>query len=301
MEHVTGLVAPVVTPMHTDGSVNLEPVGKIVDHLERTGVVGVFICGSTGEGLSLSVEEREETTAAFAEAAKGRLHVIVHVGHNSLTEARRLASHAQELGADAIAACPPSYFKPPTVEILARCCREISDAAPGLPFYYYHIPALSGVHVRVIELLRAAEKLCPALTGVKFTFEDLMDYQQCVEFAGGKYDVLFGRDEILLSALVVGGRGAVGSSYNYAATLYNRIIEAFDRGDLTEARRLQHRAAGLIDIVHRHGGACCHKTMMKRVGIDCGPARLPLTSPGADAEKQLEADLREIGFFEWIA
>ena len=85
----------------------------------------------------------------------------------------------------------------------------IAGAAPDLPLYYYHIPALSGVHILVIDLLRAAERDCPALAGVKFTFEDVMDLSRCVAFADGRYDMLFGRDEMLLSGLVVGVRGAV--------------------------------------------------------------------------------------------
>ena len=300
MEHITGLVAPVVTPMHSDGSLRLELAGQIVNHLERSGVAGVFVCGSTGEGPSLSIAEREDTAEAFAEAARGRLRVIIHVGHNALGEARKLAAHAQKLAADAIAMSPPSYFKPTNAQTVARCIRDVSDAAPELPIYYYHIPVLTGVHVPMIELLRIAQTECPSLAGVKFTLEDVMDLQQCVAFAGGRYDMLFGRDEMLLSALVVGVRGAIGSTYNYAAPLYVRMINAFERGELAEARSLQHSATQLVDVVHRHRGPACHKAMMKFVGIDCGPCRLPLVPLTAEEEKELEADLREIGFFEWI-
>ena len=300
MEHITGLVAPVVTPMHEDGSLKLDLAGQIVDHLDRWGVAGVFVCGSTGEGQSLSVAEREDVAEAYAQAARGRLRVIVHVGHNALGEARKLAGHAQKLAADAIAISPPSYFKPTNAETVARCIRDVSDAAPELPVYYYHIPAMTGVHINVIELLRIAEVECPNLAGVKFTCEDLMDLQLCLEFSGGRYDMLFGRDEMLMSGLAVGVRGAIGSTYNYAAPLYTRIIEAFERGDLEEARRGQLDAARLVTVVRRHGGVSCHKTMMKFVGIDCGPCRLPLVTLTGEEEKQLEADLREVGFFEWF-
>lgn len=300
MEHITGLVAPVVTPMHVDGSLKLELAGRIVDQLDRWGVVGIFVCGSTGEGPSLSLAEREDTAEAFAEAAKGRLRVIIHVGHNALGEARKLAGHAQKLQADAIALTPPSYFKPASADVVARCIRDVAEAASELPVYYYHIPEMTGVHVKVIDLLRVAEAECPQLAGVKFTFEDLADFRQCVEFDRGRYDMLFGRDEKLLSALEVGGRGAVGSTYNYAAPIYTRLINAFEHGDLDEARRLQANAAAMIEVIHRHGGVAAHKTMMKLIGIDCGPCRLPLEGLGPEEEKDLNADLREIGFYGWI-
>lgn len=299
-EHIAGLVAPVHTPMGEDGSLRLERVPGIVDHLERSGVVGLFVCGSTGEGLSLAVDERKDVAARYAEAAAGRLRVIVHVGHNSLAEARKLAAHAQKLDVDAIALSPPNYFKLTSADVAARCLADVSQAAPDLPIYYYHIPVMTGVFIKIIDLLRIAEAECPKLVGVKFTFEDFDDLRSCLAFADGRYDILFGSDEILLSALEVGVRGAIGSSYNYAAPLYLRLIDAFGRGDADEARKLQQRAASLIHIVHRHGGACCHKAMMKQIGIDCGPCRLPLVTLSVDEEKALEADLREIGFFEWI-
>ncbi|HUW58357.1 MAG TPA: dihydrodipicolinate synthase family protein [Planctomycetota bacterium] len=300
MEHIEGLVAPVVTPMHVDGSLNLGLAGQIVDHLERWGVAGIFVCGSTGEGLSLSVAEREDTAEAFAEAVRGRLRVIIHVGHNALGEARKLAGHAQKLHADAIAISPPSYFKPASADVVARCIRDVADAADELPVYYYHIPAMTGVAIRVIDLLRIADDVCPQLTGAKFTFEDLEDFRQCVEFDRGRYDMLFGCDEVLLSALEVGARGAIGSTYNYAAPVYTRLLAAFDGGNLEEARRLQECAASLVEVIHRYGGPSIHKTLMRLIGIDCGPCRLPLVSPSADAERRLEADLRELQFFEWI-
>ncbi|HUU43429.1 MAG TPA: dihydrodipicolinate synthase family protein [Planctomycetota bacterium] len=300
MEHIKGLVAPVHTPMHPDGSLNLELADLIVAHLDRWGVAGIFVCGSTGEGASLSVAEREDTAEAFAEAARDRMRIIIHVGHNALEEARKLAGHAQKLGVDAVAVSPPSYFKPNSAETVARCIRDVAQAAPELPVYYYHIPALTGVHIDVLELLQMADVVCPQLAGVKFTFEDVRDLAQCVAFEGGRYDILFGRDEMLLSALVVGCRGAVGSTYNYAAPVYTRMMAAFDSGDLDEARAMQLRAARLVGVVHRFGGGRAHKAVMNLIGIDCGPCRLPLETLTPDEMRALEADLRAIGFFEWI-
>ena len=301
MEPITGLVAPVHTPMHADGPLKLEVVPKIVDHIQKSGVIGVFVCGSTGEGPSMSVDERKQTAEAYAEANAGRLKLIVHVGHNALIEARALAAHAADIGANAIAMAPPNYFKPRDARSVAMCLKQVSDVAPDLPLYYYHIPAMSGVAINVADLLEVADELCPALAGVKFTFENLQDFIRCLRFADGRFNMLFGRDEMLLSALIAGGRGAVGSTYNYAAPIYTRLIDAFTRGDIETARIEQWRAAEFLSVFRRMDlGVNGHKAMMKLIGIDCGPCRLPVAALTADEDQQLESDLREMGFFEWI-
>src|SRR5207237_7790705 len=141
----------------------------------------------------------------------------------------------------------------------------------------------------------------PTLAGVKFTHENLMDFGRSGEVGGGKYTMLFGRDEILLSGLALGARGAVGSTYNFAAPLYLRIIDAFNRGDLENARRDQSRAMEFINVLDRHGGLAAGKAVMKLIGIDCGPVRLPLRSLSANDEHSLHAQLEQIGFFEYAS
>ena len=296
----TGLIAAVHTPMKEDGSLDLARASGVVDRLERWGVAGIFVCGSTGEGASMTTSERQSTAEAYAESARGRMRVIVHVGHNSLSDARDLAAHAQSIGADAVGMGAPCYFRPASVEVLARCCRAVADAAAGLPFYYYHIPSLTGVRLRMIDFLRVAGELCPPLVGMKYTFEDLSDFQQCVEFAGGRYDMLYGRDEMLLEALAVGCRGAVGSTYNYAAPIYTKLIAAFRRGNLDDARRCQTQACAMIEPLLRYPGIPATKAIMKLTGLDLGPCRLPLQTLTCDQEASLERELRAIGLFDWI-
>jgi N-acetylneuraminate lyase len=135
---------------------------------------------------------------------------------------------------------------------------------------------MSGVTFPMIDFLRAAKDKIPTLAGIKYTFENLMDFGQCVAFEGGRFDMLFGRDEMLLAGLTVGTKGAVGSTYNYAAPIYTALIKAFEAGNLDEARRLQARSYALVEILVRHGGLPAQKAMMRLAGLDCGPCRLPL-------------------------
>ncbi len=153
---ITGLVPAVFTPMHEDGSLNLTMVPVMVEHLLAQGASGLYVNGSTGEGVSLTSSERIAVAEAYVQAAGGRVPVIIQVGHNSLAEARALAAHAQAIGADAISATPPSYFKPGTLDALVDCMAQVSAGAHRLPFYYYHIPSVTGVDLDMVDFLALA-------------------------------------------------------------------------------------------------------------------------------------------------
>ncbi|MSU73441.1 MAG: dihydrodipicolinate synthetase [Opitutus sp.] len=294
-----GLIAAPHTPFGPDGEVALEVIPKIASLLVRNGVKGAFICGTTGEGQSLTISERQRIASAWRKAAPPELKLIVHVGHLSLGESVALARHAQEIGADAIATLAPSFFRPPGVAELIAWCQPIAAAAPKLPFYYYHMPAMTGVNISATDFLTHGDGKIPTLAGVKFTHEDLMDYGRALEVAGGRFTMLFGRDEIILAGLALGSAGAVGSTYNFAAPLYLRLIKAFESGDLAAARADQKKARDFITILHRHGGLGAGKAVMKMLGVDCGPVRLPLRAMTAAQEAQLKADLEGIKFFDY--
>jgi N-acetylneuraminate lyase len=298
---LSGLIAAPFTPFHPNGNLALDVIPALADRLHKTQVSAAFVCGTTGEGSSLTTEERRQVAAAWRAATPPGLKLAVHVGHLSLGDSRVLARHAQDIGADAIAAIAPSFFKPTKAAELVAWCREVASAAPNLPFYYYHMPAMTGVAISVREFLAQADGQIPTLVGVKFTHEDLQDYAAAKACANGRYSMLFGRDEILLSGLELGAPGAVGSTYNYAAPLYHRIMRAFAAGDLESARRDQARAREFIDIMNRLGGLAAGKAIMKLIGLDCGPMRLPLTSLGAPQEAELHRQLNAIGFFDYAS
>lgn len=297
-ERVTGLIAATFTPMHSDGAVNLDPIPAIVEHLIETGVKGLYVNGSTGEGPSLTGSERRAVAEAYVRAVSGRIPVIVHVGHESLAEARELAVHAAEIGATAIAAMPPAYFKCRTLDALVSTLKEIAGASPDLPFFYYHIPALNGYRFSMVELLQTAPAQIPNFAGIKFSDPDLCEYQACVEFDGGRYDILFGVDEMLLGAVAMGSKGAVGSTYNFAAPLYLKAIEAYKQGDGQRAREYQSQVVQLVRTIIAYGAQPALKTVMSFLGFDCGPSRLPLIALSDEEKAALRHDVEALGFPE---
>jgi len=299
---ISGLVAATHTPFHSDGSLNLAIVEKQAEHLIATGVHYAFIGGTTGESSSLTLEERRALAVRWMEITPGSgLNVIVHAGANCLADARDLAAQAQQLGALAISALAPSYFKPGSVAALVGCMAEIAAAAPELPFYYYEIPVLTGITLSPSQFLAAAAERIPNLAGIKFTSSNLMEYQLCRNFREGSFDIPFGFDEMMLGALALGATGAVGSSFNFAAPIYNRLIAAFQKGDLAAARAEQMRSVRVIQLLASRGYMGAAKSVMRMLGVDVGPARLPNGSLSADEAATLRHDLNTLGFFDWVS
>lgn len=292
-----GLVAATFTPLMPDGRVNLEAIEPYAGYLSGQSIAGVFVNGTTGEGMSLTVEERLQLAARWRKALPRRLKLIVHVGHNCLADARAMAQHAEAIGADAVSACSPSFFKPRTIEELVACCAEVAAAAPRLPFYYYHIPVLTGVYLPMTEFLPLARERIPNLRGIKFTDEDLMDFASALQFSAGRLEIFAGRDEMLLSFLELGARAAVGSTYNYLAPAFETLLSAFKRGDLATAQSVQAFVRDLVAVISKHGGVPSQKSIMRWVGIDCGPVRLPLVNLSVEVEARLHAELESHDFF----
>ena len=297
-----GLIAAPFTPMHADRTLNLNAVDHYARWLHSNGVVGAFICGTTGEGTSMTLEERRQVAERWMAAAPAGLRVIVHVGGNCLADCRALAAHAQSTGADSIACLSPFFFRPSGAEGLVDWCEQVAAAAPRLPFYFYHMPSMTGLSVNVCEFLRLASKRIPNLAGVKFTFEDLDDFGRCLELEDGRFDMLFGRDEVLLSALKLGARGAVGSTYNYAAPVFQALIAAYNHGDQSKAADLQALAVRMINALLECGAhpIAAFKWFMNQVAVDCGPVRLPLNDPTPEQVAVLEAKLEASGIFAWL-
>jgi len=300
INHTQGLIAAPFTPMTADGQIDLGRIPPQVEFLCRNGVSGAFVCGTTGEGLSLSTAERIQIAQQWVQAAPKDFRVIVHVGHCSLPECKNLAEEAQRAGAYAIAAMSPLFFRPQSVGMLVEFCREVAAAAPATPFYYYHIPSMTGVDFSMPEFLWAGMPRIPTLAGMKFTHTNLMDYLACLTMDDGKFDLLFGIDEMLLSALTLGAVGAVGTNYNYLAPVFGRMIEAFGRGEFETARLCQQKANAVISLLIKApcGFHVAAKALMRMIGFDCGPSRLPLRNPEPAEYEALQQALHAAGLLE---
>jgi len=300
MEKINGSVVAPFTPLKEDGSLNLEKIPAYADFLLRNKLDGTFVCGSTGEGALLTREERMAVAEAWVQAAGDRLKVIVHTGGTNLSDQQLLAAHAQKIGAFGIAAMAPAFLPPRRNEELVAYCKTIALAAPGLPFYFYHIPVLNGVYMSMLDLLKGVDGAVPNFAGIKYTHDNLYEFDQCKYIAGGKFEMLHGLDETYLSALAFGYSSGIGGTYNHCFPLYREMKEAFAEGDLERCRELQHKSHLFINILGRYrGNIVGGKRIMKFIGLDCGPSRLPLQTISDEEEQAIRSELEAIGFFDF--
>ena len=300
MEKIKGLIDAPFTPFKENGEVNYEPIGAYAGLLAKNGLKGVFINGSSGEGYMLTEEERMKLAEAWVAAAPKDFKVIVHVGSTCVKSSRKLAAHAQEIGAWGIGAMATPFPKINRVEELVKYCEEIAAGAPRLPFYYYHIPAFNNAYLPMPAFLEAVDGRIPNFAGIKYTYESLYEYNQCRLYKGGKFDMLHGQDETILPCLAMGGaQGGIGGTTNYNGRCLVGILEAWEAGDLEKARELQNFSQAVINVIcHYRGNIVGGKRIMKLIGLDLGKNRTPFQNMTDEEERAMKAELEAIGFFD---
>lgn len=303
IKHLSGLIAAPFTPMKKDGALNLAIIPEYYQFLKSNQVTGAFICGSTGEGVSMTATEKMLVAEEWAKATRndGEFKVMTLLGGTSITDCQELALHAQRIGLYGVSFTSPFYFKPANVSMLAKSCMQVAAAVPDMPFYYYHIPVLTGGNFVMIDLLKEIDGKIPNFAGIKYTHEDFMDFLSCTHFENGKYDMLWGRDENMLPALAIGAKGAVGSTFNYAAPLYYKMIDAFDQHDLKKAQQLQQTSIDMISLLGKYGGIATGKAYMKLIGLDCGAFRLPVKNMSESEFESFKKDVASLNFNDFCS
>ncbi len=295
---LTGLIPACHTPFNRAGHLDLSVVPRQAELFRESGTTAVFVAGTTGEWSSLTRDERMALCDRWTEVAGDELRIAVHVGHNCQADAIALASHARESGAAAVAAVAPSYLKPATVADLVAFMEPIAAAASPLPFYYYEIPGMTNVRLSASSFLQLAGRRIPNLRGLKFSHNDLVELQECIAADPANLEVFFGFDEFLLAGLVLGVDGAVGSTYNFAARHYGRLMRAIAAGEMDAARGGQVQAERMIQVLNKHGFLAASKAVMGFIGVDCGPVRPPLRNLTSDELAGLARELERFEVFD---
>ena len=247
----------------------------------------------------LTYDERIALAEKWVSVAPEGFKVIVHVGSTVVKDSNKLARHAQEIGAFGIGAMASPFPKVGHIEELVKYCEEIASGAPQLPFYFYHIPALSGVFLPMLPLLEAVDGRIPNFAGIKYTYESIYEYNQCMLYKGGKFDMLHGQDETILPVLAMGGaQGGIGGTTNYNGRELVGILDAWEKGDLVTAREKQNFSQDVINvIVNYRGNIVGGKRIMKLIGLDLGKNRTPFRNMSDDEEASMKKELEAINFF----
>ena len=298
---IKGLIAAVFTPFTPDGKIHLDLIPEYAQRLKLQGLAGVFVNGSTGEGMMLTIEERNAIIEKWVEFSDENFKIIVHVGSSSVEIAKQLAFHAEKNGVDAVACMAPNFFPSSDINVMVDFCQQVASSAPNTPFYYYHLPISTGSHIKVNQLFKKASAIIPNLAGVKFTYTDYMDMHQCIALENGRFDVLHGHDEILINGLVLGIEGAIGTTFNFIPGVYHEILNAYANQNYDLARSYQFKSIQVVEIMLSHVNAIVGgKAIMNMTGLDFGQCRSPLRNLSTDELKRLRLELENIGFFDSI-
>ncbi len=277
LEKYKGIIPAFYACYEEDGSVSPERTREFTRYLIGKGVKGLYVCGSSGECIYQSKEERKIILENVMQEAKGKITVIAHVGCNNTADSMELAAHAQSVGADAIASIPPIYFHLPDYAI-AEYWNDISSAAPDTDFIIYNIPQLAGVALSM-PLYREMLKN-PRVIGVKNSSMPVQDIQMFKDVRGDECVVFNGPDEQLVSGLAIGADGGIGGTYAAMPELYLKIKELTDIGDIRKARAIQNDANRIIyELCSCHGNMyAVIKEILKEQGLNLGGVRKPLAS-----------------------
>ena len=279
LEKYKGIIPAFYACYDKDGEVSVEGTKQLVEFLIEKGVKGLYVGGSSGECIYLTVEERKKTLEAVMEAAKGRITIIAHVACNNTRESCELARHAESLGVDAIATIPPIYFKLPE-RAIAKYWNDISAAAPNTDYIIYNIPQLAGVSLTLSlfdEMLKN-----PKVVGVKnssMPIQDIQMFKRQAKMRGKDIVIFNGPDEQFVGGRIIGAEGGIGGTYGVMPEVYVKLDELVKNGEFEKARVLQDAANEVTYTMCSAKGnmyAVAKAVLKNRMGVDLGGVREPL-------------------------
>ena len=259
-----------------NGNISTERTKELTRYFIKKGVKGVYVCGSSGECIYQSKEERKQTLEAVMSEAKGKLTVIAHVACNNTADSMELAAHAESLGVDAIASIPPIYFKLPE-HAIAQYWNDISSAAPNTDFVIYNIPQLAGVAL-TMPLFKEMRKN-PCVVAVKNSSMPVQDIQMFKMEGGPDFVVFNGPDEQFISGRAMGADGGIGGTYAVMPELLLKADELLKAGKVKEAAEVQYAVDAIIYAMCACKGnlyAVMKEILRIRENLDIGGVRKPL-------------------------
>lgn len=288
---LNGIFAAPLVPLRSDSSLNLDMVERQAELLLERGAEGFYLCGNTGEGYHLTVDERMTLVQRWRDVIGDRVPLYVHVYSPCLKDACALAAHAQKIGAAAVSSMGPTAASS-DLQAIVNWSATIAAAAPKLPFLHYHFAAFN---IKMTQYCPLAMKRIPNFGGLKYTHADLMDLNMALAILGERGTVYYGFDEMLLYGFISGAHGLIGGSYNLTIPLALSIRQALRDNNVAEAQKTQRKLQEVVSVMHKHGsGIAVLKASMRALGLDCGPARQPAANMSEQAINALVEELEQV-------
>ena len=289
-----GIMPALVTPLNEDETLNADALKRLIEHLLSLGAMGFYIGGATGEGLALRREVREELAECAVKTVAHRVPCIVHIASMNFEEAKVLARHAEKIGAEAVSAVPPLYFKyePDDIYAYYKALASVSS----LPMMAYNTPAagylMDGAFAaRLFEI--------DNVTAVKWTSPRYNEMMRCLSLTHGEMNVINGPDESLLMGLSAGAHGGIGTTYNLMLPTVLAIYNAFQKGELETARKAQYQLTDFIAVLQKHRFTIpAVKAALEMQGFPVGNAAFPQRRFTEKEKKEIYRDFVAAGMAE---
>lgn len=286
---IEGLYAALISPMTEKGELDTAALRKVVQWQLKRGAEGFYVCGSSGEGLLLSLQERKEVLETVLSEVASAVPVIVHTGTIRTADAIELSTHASEAGVAAVSMIPPYYYNFRQDEIIGYY--EDVMRAVDIPVIIYNIPAFTGIAFNKGNSERLLAS--PQLAGIKHTSMNMYDLER-MKVAYPDKTYFNGYDEVFLSGLAAGATSAIGTTVNLFPNLFKDIRSLYLAGDMQKAADVQHTINAAIELFVDVGIFNAVKYAFTLQGIDCGSCRRPFRPLGAEQKQKIEAFLGEM-------
>lgn len=291
MKLMHGVIVAMTTPFDREGKLDVKALEEETEFLIGKGVHCLYPCGTTGEMLLMSVEERKLVAETVVKKAAGRCIVYIHTGAVALQDTIALSQHAAQIGADGIGVVTPAFFHL-SERAMVEFYQTVAGSVPAdFPIYLYNIPQCStnDITPAVCEQVR---KTCPNVVGIKYSFNDSARILEYLKTGGYDFSVLVGPDKLFLPYMLIGCQGTVSGTAAVFPEPFVAIYNAYQQGDYEKALRLQRQANELIDILKGGSDMSYFKEGQKLRGLNGGFMRRPLLDMTEQERQALEEQLR---------
>ena len=296
MQKLYGTVVPIVTPLTDEDTIDVESLKNLVDYVIDGGLQCLYPCGTTGEMMYLTVEERKLVAEVTVAQAAKRVPVFVHVGAWNLKDTIELAQHAEKIGADGIGVVTPAFYKLSDQGLIDFYVAVANSVYKDFPVYMYAIPqnAINDVNAAVCE---AVAKQCPNVLGIKYSYPDFTKLQQFLMVNDEKFSVLVGPDHLFEALCAVGGDGVVSGNAMIVREHYAAIWDAVQKKDYDLATKLQRRTNVLNATMCAINNIAAYKVILKEEGIiKTSNMRRPMENLTPEQEKALLDEMNRLDY-----
>ena len=291
----SGAWPALVSPVKPDGEVNVKVTRELTTYLLEKDIGGLYLCGSTGEGIYMSVQDRKSLTEVVMAEVGGRVPIIVHVGSVASRDAVELARHARDVGADGVASILPPMNR--SLDHIYLHYETIAASVPDLPFF----PYIFGGQLDAVSLMSELLVRMLNVGGAKYTGPNMYEYKQLVDLRDNDWTIFLGMDPQCVFGAMFGGNANIGTTLNYHPGIYREIHKSVAQGDFVRARDLQVRANRVTLVLHKYGLMSGLRVAMQMLGFDVGDPRLPTPAFPTDKVTELRQALEEVDFMEIAA